>query len=380
MKVKALKLQDVNFGNQWYDEIKDRWEYDDFKANPSWRKGWISMDGTFYNETDNRVYLGITSFDADIFWAYDRNTGQFVDLGYKKISDPYDGKFHRALVKWHKDGCLYAAIALLHDVNRYWEAPGGAIVKYDPTTGKVEKLGIPLPHVYIQSICLDQERGVIYGQTFTPERMIRFDVTTRRADDLGPLSSGMCMAQGENVELDDDGCVWCGWSVTRAWQNDPGVDSCRLCKFDPKIGKIRYFDAGLPSPDGSYGYVAVEGIFNLGHRRLYASGGNGSLYRIDTETGMGTYLGTPITDRRSRLASLRLGPDSAAYGVTGRDGKCEVIRFDPKSEKYELLGPVADGKIKCWQIHDIAVTSDGTIYAGENDNPYRSSYLWEIQL
>ena len=216
--------------------------------------------------------------------------------------------------------------------------------------------------------------------TFTPERMFRFNLADGRSDDLGPISSGMEMAQGENVELDDDGCVWCGWSVTRAWQNFAGVDRNRLCKFDPETDRIAYFDAGLPKPDGSYGYERVEGLFNLGGGRMYASGANGSIYRIDTETGMGTYLGTPVADRRSRLTTLQPGPDGAAWGVTGRDGKCEVIRFDADSESWDLLGPVSDGDADCWQVHDVAVTPDGTIYAGENDSPYRSGYLWEIKV
>ena len=338
------------------------------------------MDSLFYHADDDRVYLGITSFDADIFRAYDRKTGEFMDLGYGKIADPFDAKFHRSLVKWEKDGCLYGAIALLHDIDRYWEAPGGAIVRYDPKNGELRKVAIPIPHMYIQSICLDQERGVIYGQTFTPERMFRFNLADGRSDDLGPLSSGMEMAQGENVELDDEGCAWCAWAVTRAWQNYAGVDSNRLCKFDPKTDRIQYFDAGLPNPDGSYGYARAEGLFNLGPGRLYASGANGSIYRIDTETGMGDYLGTPISDRPSRLTTLRPGPDGAAYGVTGREGQCEVIRFDPETETYELMGAVADGETRCWQVHDVAVTADGTIYAGENDSPYRSGYLWEIRL
>ncbi len=33
-----------------------------------------------------------------------------------------------------------------------------------------------------------------------------------------------------------------------------------------------------------------------------------------------------------------------------------------------------------YQCHDIVATDDGVIYACENDNPYRSSYLWEIRL
>ncbi len=379
MQVRALKLQDVSYGNQWFDEIEDHWEYRDFLGDEGWRKGWISFDSLYYNDDDDRVYAGITSFDADIFRAYDRKAGVFVDLGYGKIADRYDAKFHHSLVKWEKDGCLYGAIALLHDVDSYWEAPGGAIVRYDPRTVEIAKIGIPLPHHYIQGICLDQDRGVIYGMTFTPERLFRFNLRDRRADDLGPISSGMAMAQGENVELDADGCAWCGWTVTRAWQSSAGVDSNRLCKFDPGEDRIIYHNAGLPNRDGSYGYAKVEGLFAL-EDRLYASGDNGSIYRVDRETGMGTILSTPIADRRSRLTALQMGPDGGAYGVTGRDGQCEVIRFDLKKETHELLGPVADGDDRCWQVHDVAVAADGTIYAGENDNPYRSGYLWEIRL
>jgi len=380
MKIRAIKLHDVDFGNTWAETVEDRWEYDDFKGRPNWRRGWISMDCALYRPEEDRVYLGITSFDADIFRAYDRKAGTFVDLGYSRIADPFDAKFHRSLVRWDQDGCLYGAIALLHDVDRYFDAPGGAIVRYDPSTGALEKVAIPLPHVYIQSVCIDPQAGVLYGQTFTPERMIRVDLQTRETTDLGPISSGMVMAQGENIELDHQGCAWCGWSVTRAWQNESGADSHRLCKYDPRTGRIRYFNAGLPRPDGAYGTVKVEGLFHLGSGRLFASGANGSLFRIDTETGKGRYLGTPIADRRSRLTTLRLGPDGMAYGVTGRDGKCEVIRFDSYTERYALLGPVQAGEDACWQVHDVAITPEGVLYACENDCPYRSGYLWEIQL
>ena len=37
MQIRALKLQDVDYGNQWDDEIEDRWEYNDFRADSSWR-------------------------------------------------------------------------------------------------------------------------------------------------------------------------------------------------------------------------------------------------------------------------------------------------------------------------------------------------------
>ena len=380
MTVTPHKLQDENFGRQWDEEVLDRWEYEDFRANKRWRRGWVSFDSLLSDPSDGRIYLGITSFDGDIFRAFDPATQVFADLGYSRVADPYDAKFHRSLVRWEHDGCLYGAVALLHDVNAYWDAPGGAIVRFDPSSGRIEKLGTPIPHHYIQSICLDTERGVLYGMTFTPERLFSFDIGSRATRDLGPISSGLAMAQGENIEIDTESRVWCGWAVTRAWQSEPGADSHRLCVVEPGADGIRFLETGLPRPDGSHGFVKVEGLFSLGPDRLYASGGNGSLYRVDPDTGRAGYLGTPIADRPSRLASLRLGPDGLAYGITGRAGRCEVIRFDPATEGWELLGSVESGGHRCWQVHDVAMTADGTIYAGENDNPFRSSYLWEVVL
>ena len=185
--------------------------------------------------------------------------------------------------------------------------------------------------------------------------------------------------QGQNIELDGEGCAWSAWSVSRAWQNFPGPDSKRLCKYNPREGRVQFFKTGLPSPCGTR-YERLDGLFNFNGDGLFATGGNGSMYRIDTDSGKAHLLGTPISDRPSRLSSMKLGPDGAAYGVAGMQGACEVLRFDPCAGSWELLGPVRDGDTHCWQIHDIAVTPDGTIYACENDNPYRSSYLWEIRI
>jgi hypothetical protein len=78
---------------------------------------------------------------------------------------------------------------------------------------------------------------------------------------------------------------------------------------------------------------------------------------------------------------MALGPDCCAYGVAGRSGRCELLKFDFKNSKYELLGRLADGDVtSCWQVHDVCFAADGTLYACENDNPRRSGYLWEIKI
>lgn len=380
MRIRSLKLNDVPFGRQWHDQVLDRWLYEDFKANANWRTGWTSMDCCLYDGRDDRVYLGITSFDADIFKAYDRRSGQFVDLGFGRVKDSYDAKFHRSLAIG-PDGCIYAAIALLHDVDRYLEAPGGAIVRYDPRSGSIEKLGIPLPHVYIQAIALDRQRRTIYCQCFAPEHLVSFDLRSGRSTDHGLIGTGIAgMTQGENLCLDDQECVWFNWSLTRAWQDAPGVDAARLGKLEPGRQCPTFLHEGLPRPDGGRGFVKAEAFFNFHDGFMYASGANGSLYRLDPQSGRASYLFTPIADRPSRLASLALGPDGCAYGVTGRAGHCQVLRFDFARSRYELLGPVEADAEACWQAHDVCFAADGKLYACENDNPHRSGYLWEIEL
>ena len=380
MHIRPLKLNEARFGDQWAAQVQDRWLYEDFRADAAWRTGWTSMDCCCYDGRDDRVYLGITSFDADIFKAYDRRGGRFVDLGFGSIKDSYDAKFHRSLAMG-PDGCVYGAIALLHDVDRYLDAPGGAIVRYDPRSGRIEKLGIPLPHVYIQAIALDGARGIVHCQCFAPEHLVSFDLATRRSVDHGLVGTGIAgMTQGENLCLDDQGCAWFNWSLTRAWQDAPGVDAARLGKLQPDHQRPTFLHEGLPRPDGSRGFVKAEAFFNFHDGWMYASGAGGSLYRIDAATGRAEYLFTPIADRPSRLASMAMGPDGCAYGVTGRAGRCQLLRFDFVRTRYELLGPVDGDGEACWQVHDVCFAGDAMLYACENDNPRRSGYLWEIQL
>ena len=380
MQIRTHKLYNHQFGNQWFTELEDRWNYADYKRDSAWRKEWISFDCALYRPEDDRLYLGITSFAADIFKAFDRKTGAFVDLGYASVADPYDAKFHRSLIRAN-DGCLYGAVALLHDVDHYFDAPGSPLIRYNPATGELTRLAPPMPHVYIQATAYDSSRETLYCLCLPPEYLLAVDLRTQEVTNLGLVGPGIAgMAQGENLVIDDDGCVWCNWAVTRAWQNTPGVDAHRLCKYDPRKGRIHFFETGLPHPDGSAGFAKAEAFFNFGDGAIYASGANGSLYRLDPASGAAEFLFTPTTGRPSRLSSMAKAADGVAYGVTGRAGKCELMRVHYTAGTYEKLGPIEIEGDALWQNHDIVYTPDGSIFICENDNPYRSSYLWEVTL
>jgi hypothetical protein len=380
--VQTHKLADADFGNQWLEEALNRWDYAEYLQREEWRSKWISFDCAHYEAGQRRVYLGLTSFANNIFWAWDRDSEQFLDLGYAKIANRFDAKFHRSLEYSRKDNCLYAAVALLHDVDKFYEAPGSPIIKCDLKTGTISKLGIPLSHVYVQSIALDDQRDTIYGLCFPPEKLFAFNVKTHETRDLGLIGTGIAgMTQTENLVLDDKGCVWSAWSITRAWQNSPGPDAMRFCKYDPRQERMIFFKEGLPHPDGRYGTVRAEGLFNFHDGFIYASGASGSLYRIDPETGNTTFMFTPTTDGPSRLTSLVKTEDGIAYGVTGREGRCQLMRVDYRRGTFEKLGFIQDEEGNAlWQCHHIVAAEDGVFFLCENDNPYRSSYLWEVTL
>jgi hypothetical protein len=72
--------------------------------------------------------------------------------------------------------------------------------------------------------------------------------------------------------------------------------------------------------------------------------------------------------------------DGIAYAVTGRDYRCELMRVDYRAGTFEKLGPIREeGGEALYQCHHLVMAGDGTLYVCENDNPFRSSYLWEIR-
>jgi hypothetical protein len=75
-----------------------------------------------------------------------------------------------------------------------------------------------------------------------------------------------------------------------------------------------YYRNGLPNATGERGHVKVEGLFNFGAGKLYASGGNGSIYSVDIRTAAAAYIATPVVelhprkmfDSNARAAGMRI--------------------------------------------------------------------------
>ncbi len=382
MKVKTYKLKNTSYGNQWIEKAKDRWEYADFINNIDWRENWISFDCCVYHKESKGLFLGVTSFDGDIFYKFDTDTKQFINMEYKKIGDRFDAKFHRSLVYNPNDGMLYGAVALLHCVDRYFEAPGGAIIKASPDGKVLEKLSIPMPHVYIQGCDLDAKRSLLYLQFFTPEYIGEYDLNTGEFRLLGLAGSGISgMAQGQNILVDYEGNLWGGWCITRAWQDEPGVDANRI--FLKKAGEknITFLDIGLECHDGNYGYNKADAFFDINEGYIYVSDVYGSLYRLSKKTYKTEFLFNPVPFGKSRFSTMIKASDGCVYAAVGKDEDSGIIRIDTEKKTFEKICSLKDedGQI-CRQVHHMTEGKAGIIYCCENDNTKRSSYLWEIDL
>ncbi|MCX5662172.1 MAG: hypothetical protein NTW19_21045 [Planctomycetota bacterium] len=378
-RIRALKLKDGHFPRrQAIDATYGSWDYDDFlkPANRKWRDAWISFDCLLADLERDIVWCGIATFTSDVLWAYERSTGKFRSMGYAKVGNKFDAKFHRSLLH-DNEGQVLAATALYHDPDRFLEAPGGALVSFDPQREKLRVIDRPLPHLYIQSIEIDRERNVLYGQTAYPEYFFSYDLATGKCTTLGTISGGQGLSQAETLVVDPHGTVWGCYGVCRAWANAVGSVGARLWSYHPDDKAPVYHRHGLPSLDGK-GFAKPDGVHLGPDGAVYMGSAEGALYRINSKNAKVEFIGKPAPG--ARLTGMVNGHDGKLYGSCGRLGAANLFSLEPGSGKLTNLGPIFDPALEeqMYQCHNMCITPDGTIYGGENDVPWRSSYLWEI--
>jgi len=242
----------------------------------------------------------------------------------------------------------------------------------------MEKVCIPVPHIYIQSLVLDKKRRLLHGITFTPEMLFTYNIETGQVTDHGIIGSGIETGQPEKPALDEKGQLWCTWGVTRSFMYDTGPKPIRLLSLDPDTNKLTHYKHGVPLlGPGDNG--RIDNFLTGTDGFLYLGSHAGGLYRLDTKTADVQYLGKPAPGKR--MAGMKYGSDGMIYLATGLSPS-HIVRFDPKKDTFEVLGPIRDQKTgdQAFQIHDMCITKDGTIYAGENDNFARSGYLWQCKI
>jgi hypothetical protein len=401
LSITPHKLRDVRLSG-WRDQIAGRWHYRDLAADAAWRDGWISFDAVTWNPDDGLVYCGLNSIDGDLLYTFDPRSRQFTCRNTRAWTDAFDVKIHRTLLHNPRDGCLYFATSLLHDIDQQREAPGGKLVRYDPRAGAYELLAIPVPRLYVQSIAADWERGILYSFTYPAEAVVRTDLRTRQSEILAWIGNSILFAQPHNSVVDREGWLWGTCAETRAWDELPGPQPVRLFKYHPDGDRFVWFDYGLPraadprqllpdppKPAGAESALAetrhtrdygfCDSMAYDGERYIYAGTVAGVLARIDTQTGAVEKVAHVMATGRFPALAFR---DGVLYGGGGMNRRTQLIRWDTRTDLIESFPDLTDSETgeTPARIHELAVAGDGTRFLGENDNHHRSSYLWSVRL
>lgn len=399
--VKANILRNISLTG-WKETIAGRWSYRDLAADPAWFKGWISFDTVRWNSNDQKLYCGLNSMDGDLLYTFDPRCGEFESLETKRWTDEFDVKIHRTLLLNPNDGCLYFGTSLLHDVDQQREAKGGKLVRFDPKTGTYDVLSVPVPHLYIQSIAADWQRGILYGFTYPAEAVFKAGLRSKCSEILAYIGNAIMFAQPHNGVVDRDGWLWGTYAETRAWDETTGETPIRLFKYHPDSEEFVWFDHGLslrkerkqlltdlPMPQGVTGTLSetrhkedfgfCDSMAYDGDRYIYAGTVAGVLSRIDTQTGNVEKVANVMA--ASRLPALAIH-DGILYGGGGMHGHTQLIRWDLRTDRIESFSNLMDSDIheRPARIHDLDVDDNHTIYLAENDNHVRSSFLWTVHI
>jgi len=318
---------------------------------------------------EDRMYCGLTAMDSNVLARFNTRTKQFEPLDYRPVAEPFEVKVHRSLCL-AADGTVYGATSCLYSLDKRLEAPGGAIFRIKPGDSTPVKLVVPVPHDYIQTITLDDKRGLIYGQTYPVFKFFVYNINTGEVQNFDYVGSISHVSA-----LDDSGCFWSTWDSNNHF----------LYKYDPATRKITYFKHGLPNARAEAnmmypGAGPVDCMINGGDGYLYVGTTGGSLCRIDPRTAEVAYLGKPAPT--TRMPGLVVWRDGLLLGCCGdNEGSC-VFAYDREKKSFHQMGQIRDSvdNLLMFRVHDICLAGHQTVYVAETDAPNRSSYLWECRL
>ncbi len=332
-------------------------------------ENYVAFTDLLFHPGDGKLYCGVTAYNTDIFHRFDMESKQFESLHYREISDPFEVKVHRSL-ELASDGTIYGATACLYSINQRLQAPGGSLFRLGPGADHAEKFARPVDHDYIQTISLDEERQLIYGQTYPVFRFFVYDLASGETTDFGAVGSITHISA-----IDDAGCFWGTWDRVRHY----------LYKYDPSTKEITWFKHSIPNAreDSNRMYPGagpVDCMINGGDGYIYIGTCGGSLCRLDPKTAEVRYLGKPAPTKR--MPGLKVWKDSLLLGAGGDEEGGVLFTYDRETGAFDVLGPIVDSEtgLKLYRVHDLCVVSDETAYVAETDVPGRSGYLWECEL
>jgi len=128
-------------------------------------------------------------------------------------------------------------------------------------------------------------------------------------------------------------------------------ESLSLLAVDPDTGAIRQFNAPLPDEMGSWGFAIDH------EKRIYlGSYYNAHLLRFDPKTEKWDDLGQPAGQNESFICALTTAPDGKIWGGTFPSAK--LFAYDPKTGETKNFGRMDEKQFYCYPT----AGGDGLIY------------------
>jgi hypothetical protein len=338
----------------------------EIRRDPILRKDWISFTALHWQASEQRLYVGLTAFDTDIFYRFSPETGLFESLSFPGATDDsHQIKIHRGLTPDGAGG-FYFGTAGLVDLDERSAARGGAVYHYN---GDYTALGIPLPHDYIQHITVDLERGRTYGVTYPLLNFFDFDMRSNQT-----VYSFFTGSHFHESVVDSSGYVWGTWCAR--------AGHC-LFRYHPDERRPEFFHEPIPNlgPEHPFTFPMngpIDSLIDGEDGFLYFGTTLGELYRVDVSNGQHTLLGRP--NDAIRMSGLCLGPGGMLLGSYGAYGQTGLFLYDRQKAAFFDLGQVRNRNAECFMIHDIVWDGAMRVFAAETDNTERSGYLWEVTL
>lgn len=322
---------------------------------------------------DEIIYGGLTntSGNGHILFSYDPKTGVGKDHGVilvdewtpAWIRDRSNFKLGHHALELGGDGNLYGATSATYGGEysdfKYTDQHGGVMIRYDPKRERAESLGVLVPHEFVFCTTTDNQGRQLFGLTTPMHYFFAYDLVRKKTAVKGQLKGprgNIC----HDLAHDGDGNVYGSYG------------GGRLFKYDSNSDRLIETNIRLPG-QGVVDYI-VKGEDNV----LYGGTWDGFLFSFDPEKQKLRDLGKPVDE--TRLSALAIGEDRKVYGCIGGThmggtGRTHLFVYDPEKDTTTDLGLITDSSPDSWGgrmkrayvIHDMIMTEDGTIYAGETD-------------
>ncbi|MDB5120036.1 MAG: hypothetical protein JWN56_1254 [Sphingobacteriales bacterium] len=304
---------------------------------------------------------------------------------YSNAETPGHGKTHSDLVSDSKGRIFFAGYLGASYNHEYTRAfypksyAGGALIRFDPQTNKVENFGIPFPNGGIVGIKYDEKRNIVNGMTVDRAKFWRINLTTMelfRYESIGRMSR--LTDRVREMIMDKDGYCY--------FANDVGG----LTKFNPDTEEFTDLNIKLPGKlmDFRSSVVSSKNI-------IYAITTDGFVWSFDIKNNKleeyGHIIGMPAQGHYTPNIALdeewgRLYFLAGNHGGPILEEALELVTIlDLKQKKFHWIGKI-EGVEGCFgalvaKDHSVYFSSFGHLYEnnkvelGKDGKPTTRPYL-----